>query len=85
MKRLQVVAVVLIGLVPAACQRPASRTADASGSSPAPPAAAATPGAGRGARRPASLRGAPGERAAGCAARRAGAHGTRPRCGSCDA
>ena len=42
MKRLQVVALVLIGLVPAACQRPATRTADAGGSSPAPPVA--TPG-----------------------------------------
>ena len=43
MKRLQIVAVVLIGLVPAACQRPAARTADAGGPSAAPPVVAATP------------------------------------------
>ncbi len=41
MKRLAIVPVVLIGLVPAACQRPAERTADA-GSNAASPAVAAT-------------------------------------------
>ncbi len=43
MKRLLTVAFVLIGLAPAACQRPAARTADAGAPSSAAPAAAATP------------------------------------------
>jgi hypothetical protein len=42
MKRLVIVPIVLIGLVPAACQRPAQRTADA-GAPAASPAAAAAP------------------------------------------
>jgi hypothetical protein len=43
MKRLLIVAFVLIGLVPAACQRPAARTADTGAPSPAPPAATPAP------------------------------------------
>ncbi len=42
MKRLQLVALVLIGIAPAACQREAARTADAGGSSPSPAATAAS-------------------------------------------
>ncbi len=42
MKRQQLAALFVVALVPAACQRPASRTADA-GPSPAPPAAPASP------------------------------------------
>ena len=43
MKRLLILAFVSIGLVPAACQRPAARTADAGAPSPAPAEAAPAP------------------------------------------
>jgi hypothetical protein len=43
MKRHAMVAIVLVALVPAACQRAATRTADAGAASPAPPAASASP------------------------------------------
>ena len=43
MKPHAMVAIVLVALVPTACQRPATRTADAGAASPAPPAASASP------------------------------------------
>ena len=43
MKRHPMVAVELVALVPAACQRPATRTADAGAASPTPPVASASP------------------------------------------
>jgi hypothetical protein len=59
MKRLRIVAFVLVGLVPIACQRPAARTADAEGPSPAPPVTAPIPGPAQAA--PASVAAVPPE------------------------